>query len=133
MASSAGDSRRVKLLLDEMHSPDVAEMLVTSGYDVLSIGGEPSWKGRSDDDVFAFAASNDRALVTENIKDLIPAAADWLAAGGVHAGLLLTPARRFDRHAAWYRSTLAEALRQFLDDPPVAGDSWIYWLAAPTG
>jgi hypothetical protein len=37
------------------------------------------------------ACSESRTVVTNNIKDFRPLAAEWLAQGKVHAGLILLP------------------------------------------
>jgi hypothetical protein len=58
------------VLLDEMYPPALAKRLRDKGYDVLAVlDVEVGLASRSDDDVLAWAARNNRCVVTENIRD----------------------------------------------------------------
>ena len=62
----------MRLLLDEMWTPTIALELRKRGFDVIAIS-EPAYAGRyagiSDDQVFARAQDDGRAIVTDNIAD----------------------------------------------------------------
>lgn len=118
----------MKLLLDEMHAPVIADHLQSESFDVVAVAASPSLRGRSDEDLLAHAAADQRALVTENVVDFMSLAMQWAGASRVHAGLVFTHPQRFNRAVLAYPGDLVTALRQFLIDRPVAGESWIWWL-----
>lgn len=75
----------MKLLLDEMYSERVGELLCESGHDaahVRSIG----LGGAADADVLARAVDDGRTLVTENAADFLP-----LLDQRQSAGMAMTP------------------------------------------
>jgi len=80
--------------LDEQLSPQIAVLLRQTGYDVDAGAGREDLAGRSDRIILEVACSEGRAVVTNNIKDFRPLAAEWLAQGRVHAGLILLPSTR---------------------------------------
>lgn len=129
MAAPAGPPEAVKLLLDEMHSHLVAEALARDGHDVIAAVATPRLRGLADADLLAEAAADERAVVTENVRDFLPLVRMWVAEGRGHAGLLLTHPRRFDRSSLSYPGTLITALQHFLTEPPVVGPWWVWWLA----
>jgi predicted nuclease of predicted toxin-antitoxin system len=84
----------VKALLDEQLSPQISVLLRQAGYDVDAVALREDLIGRSDQIIFEAARGEGRAVVTNNIKDFRPLAAQWLAQGKVHAGLILLPSSR---------------------------------------
>jgi Domain of unknown function (DUF5615) len=84
----------VKALLDEQLSPQIATLLRRDGLDVDAVADRPGLAGRSDRFIFEVACSEGRAVITNNIKDFRPLAAQWLAEGRVHSGLILVPSAR---------------------------------------
>jgi hypothetical protein len=60
------------LLLDEMFSGAIAVQLRAKGHDVLAVVADPALVALPDEQILARAASTGRALVTANIKDLVP-------------------------------------------------------------
>jgi hypothetical protein len=60
---------RIALLLDEMHSPAVAEALRGLGHDVVAVAERPDLRAMTDEEVAAWAAERSRRVVTENVKD----------------------------------------------------------------
>jgi predicted nuclease of predicted toxin-antitoxin system len=90
----------VKAILDEQLSPQIAVLLRQAGYDAVAVADRADLVGRSDRFIFEVACSEGRAVVTNNIKDFRPLAAEWLAQGRAHAGLILLPSTRTrTRHA----------------------------------
>ena len=118
----------MRLLLDEMHAPAVAAALAGAGFDVVAVAAEPSLRGSPDDDLLDHATAAGRALVTENVADYAVLATSRAVAGEPHAGLIFTNPTRFNRAALAYPGDLIAALRTFLHNPPVSGESWIWWL-----
>ena len=84
----------MKAILDEQLSPQIGVLLRQSGYDVDAVADRDDLVGRSDRFILEVACSEGRAVVANNIKDFRPLAAEWLAQGRVHAGLILLPSTR---------------------------------------
>lgn len=116
----------MRALLDEQLSPQIAELLRQAGHDVLAVAERADLAGSSDRTVFEVAAGEQRAVITNNIKDFRPLAAEWLAQGRVHGGLILLPATRTRTRAA--APLLADAIAEMLRAHPdgIAGsERWI--------
>jgi predicted nuclease of predicted toxin-antitoxin system len=79
----------VKLLIDEHYANEIAGQLRAAGHDAATVS-ERRLTGIDDEPLLALAASEDRALLTNNARDFIPLVARWTVAGQSHAGLLLT-------------------------------------------
>jgi hypothetical protein len=84
----------VRAILDEQLSPQIAVLLRQAGYDVDAVADREDLLGRSDRIILEVACSEGRTVVTNNVKDFRPLAAEWLAHGRVHAGLILHPSTR---------------------------------------
>jgi predicted nuclease of predicted toxin-antitoxin system len=116
----------VKALLDEQLSPQIATLLRQDGLDVEAVANRPDLAGRSDSVIFEVAWSEDRAVITNNIQDFRPLAAQWLAQGRVHAGLILLPSSRTRTRATIVM--LAERIASVLRDNPdglASSERWI--------
>jgi hypothetical protein len=116
----------VKALLDEQLPPQIAVLLRQVGLDVEAVADRPDLAGRSDMVIFEVACREDRAVITNNIKDFRPLAAQWLAQGRVHGGLLLLPSTRTRTLAA--TTMLADRLACILRDNPgglASSERWI--------
>ena len=100
----------MKALLDEQLSPQIAVLLREDGHDVYAVAERDDLVGRSDRMVLEAADAEDRAVITNNIKDFRPIAAEWLAQGRTHPGLILLPSAR-TRFAV---PALAEAIGSML-------------------
>jgi hypothetical protein len=121
----------LKLLLDEMHAPAVAEVLREKGFDVKAVAGVSSeLKSLADGDLLAFAVAMDRALVTENVADFRIIAGEWAARGRPHAGIIYTLNSRFPRASAAYPRSLIRSLQALLEKPPGVTEAagWEWWL-----
>src|SRR5688572_14391027 len=90
---------RVRLLLDEMHSPAAAVQLRDRGHDVVAVKDVPGMAGLPDRELLAAATADLRAVVTENVADFAAIHRQMLAGGENHAGIVFTHPRRFPRHA----------------------------------
>ena len=128
MAAPARASSAVRLLLDEMHAPRIARILAGESFDVEAIASNTDLRGTSDSDLMELASGAGQVLVTENIVDFAQLAQQWASRGNPHAGLIFTNPKRFDRATIAYPDCLVVALRRFLQEPPIEGQSWIWWL-----
>ena len=110
----------MRLLLDEMYSAVVAEQLRARGHDAVSVH-DPDHRrleGVPDEEVFAAALAEERALVTENVPDFRRLEADALARGEAHAVLVFTSNRQFPRGEPATIGRLVEALDALLTGSP---------------
>ena len=128
MEAAAGAARAVKLLLDEMHAPVIADALTADGWDVLAVAASPSLRSTSDEELRAYATAEGRALVTENIVDFAVIATRWAAEQRSHAGLIFTNPKRFNRATIAYPGNLVVALGALLEDTPSISASGSWWL-----
>lgn len=86
----------MKVLLDEMYPSALAERLQASGLDVRTVVGL-GLAGQDDLTVFAAAVAGGYAVLTENVGDFTRIAAEHIADGDHHQGLLIALATRFSR------------------------------------
>ncbi len=114
MAARARPSSAVKFLLDEMWPPDIASQLRGRGHDVHAVAERAELRGQPDSVVFVIAQTEGRAVVTENVVDYRPLAAEAISRGGSHCGLVLTSNRRFSRHDPRTVGRLVTALHELL-------------------
>ena len=122
----------MRAILDEQLSPQIAALLRKSGYDVDAVADREDLVGRSDLFILEAACREDRAVVTSNIKDFRPLAAEWLAQGRVHAGLILLPSTRTRNRDAI--AAVASAIESILRDHPdglTGSERWIAPLRKP--
>ena len=108
----------MKLLLDEMYTVKLAQLLRDQGIDAATVA-ELGMAGRSGADVFAAAADGGYALLTENVSDFARLGGEHVAAGRHHCGLLIALSSRFSRRPAGYAAlagAVAAAAADGLDD-----------------
>jgi len=87
----------VRLLLDEMWPPAIADQLMRRGYDVEAVRARSDLRSKPDEAIFALAQEEQRAIVTEDVSGFRPLVAEALRTRGTHAGLVLTTDRVFPR------------------------------------
>lgn len=114
----------MKLLLDEMFPSFIARELRSRGRDVVSVHESPG-RGTADEQVFAFARSDGRAVVTENVRDYRPLAEALLVAGGSHAGLILTTEKRWPRSDPGAFIAALDRLLASTSEQPVNTELWL--------
>jgi len=122
----------VRLLLDEQYSPIIATQLSADAYDVLPVQGT-ALAGQSDGSLLEAAVSQQRSLVTNNVRDFAPIAAEWAALGLAHYGLIFASDSTIPRS----RNTIGifvDALRRLLDEypEPAALHNRVHWLQRTT-
>jgi hypothetical protein len=116
----------VKLLLDEMISALVAEQLRGRDRDVEAVSESRELRGLSDADLFAYAQTATRSVVTYNRDDFLEL--DRLCRGGNrrHCGIVILNARRFPRGPASV-GPLVTSLDGLIAAGPLY-ESFIHWL-----
>ena len=117
----------MRAILDEQLSPQIAVLLRQAGHDVDAVADREDLVGRSDRIVLEVACGEGRAVMTNNVKDFRPLAAEWLAQGRVHAGLILLPSTRTrTRHAI---AAIAAAIENVFHDHPDGLSGSERWIA----
>ena len=136
MAGRPGSVLRVKLLLDEHFSPDIARQLRQRGHDVVVVTERPGLPGRPDRVHFASSPDEQRAIVTRDLADFRPLLAESLRLGSANYGLVCVP-RRFPLSRQGI-DRLVSALDALLQDHPQAdgaiaagGELWLQERSAP--
>ncbi|MGO9293160.1 MAG: DUF5615 family PIN-like protein [Streptosporangiaceae bacterium] len=86
-----------RLVLDEMFSPAIAAALRDLGQDVIAVAERGELRAMSDDEVFAWAASQGRWLLTENARDFRPILLRALQADTATTGILCASSRASPR------------------------------------
>ena len=89
----------MKLLLDEMYPPALAQALRAAGIETATVG-DLQLRGSTDPEVFATAITGGYALLTENVGDFTRIAAEHSTSGAHHHGLLIALSSRFSRSPA---------------------------------
>jgi len=115
----------VRLLLDEMYPPAVAEQLRARGHDVASVH-DPEYQhleGSPDEEVLAAALADERVLVTENVADFRRLETAALAAGEAQAALVYTSNRQFPRGQPRTIGRLVAALDALMTERPMLSGS----------
>lgn len=119
----------MKVLLDEHLSPLIAQALRDLGFDAQSVSARSDLMSTSDEALVEVATAEGRAVVTNNVKDFRPVAADRLVGGAGHGGLILLPAR----HTRTRRATgrLTEAIAEIMTAHPSGIADREVWVAPP--
>jgi len=118
----------VKLLLDEMLRPAIAEQVRNRGHDVQAVAERSELRGRPDAVIFSTAHAEGLAFVTENVRDYRILAAQALQARRAHSGLIFTINRAFPRSDRRTVGRLVTALDKLLsEDREQENLEW--WLA----
>lgn len=107
----------MKALLDAQLSHEIAVRLQQRGLDVDAVTTRDDIADNtSDARLMEIAAGEDRAVVTNNIKDFRPIAARRLQRGQGHAGLILVPSTRRRTKAA--NTSLADEIEKIVRANP---------------
>jgi predicted nuclease of predicted toxin-antitoxin system len=117
----------LKLLLDEMYPPALAQALRAVGINATTII-ELGMSGTSDPEVFAPAVSENYVVLTENVADFVTIAAEHSTTGAHHPGVLIALSNRFSRRASG-RAALVNAIRAHSSDELT---DRIVYLTAPS-
>ena len=119
----------MKLRLDEMYTHAIAEQLRARGHDADAVVEHAELRGRADTDIFALAQTEQRAVVTENIRDFSDIATDYDQRGQVHHGVVLVPPSSYPRSDPRFVGRMVTALERLLGEhPDTAATSQRHWL-----
>lgn len=129
MALGPSGAAAVKLLLDEMLSPAVAQQLRKRGHDVEAVKGNPLHEALSDREVMDLARAEGRAVVTNNLVDFRPLHHEAITPGGPgHFGIVFMPGsyRRTKADIGRIVKALEAKLAEFAGDSDLAnGETWL--------
>jgi hypothetical protein len=119
----------VKLLLDELLSPEIARQLRARGHDVEAVAGHPDWEDLSDSQIMVVARTENRAIVTNNLRDYRPLHSEAITPGGRgHFGMIFIPSnyRRTRADAGRIIAALEAKLAQYPGETDLAnGEAWL--------
>lgn len=119
----------VRLLLDEMLSPAIAQQLRDRGHDVEAITGDPLHEALSDPEVMSLARAQGCALVTNNLVDFRALHHEAIAPGASgHFGMVFMPSdhRRTKADTGRIVKALEAKLAEFPGDGDlVNGEIWL--------
>ncbi len=87
----------MRLLLDEHYSPEIARQLRTRGHDVVAVAERADLVGLGDDELLRRMAQEQRAILTNNVKDFVPLSSRAALERDDHFGLLLTSDKSMPR------------------------------------
>ncbi len=111
----------MKLLLDEMFPPRLAEELRNRGIDTAAAVEDPDLRGAPDAELLERAAADGRVLVTENIRDFAVLHSQWMARDRTHPGILLVSTRTYPYNQARL-GRLVSAIEQ-ANEMPIGADT----------
>ena len=116
----------MKLLLDEMWAPAIAKALRDRGHDVVAVAERPDLRGMPDAAIFDAALAEGWAIVTENVVDYRPLAADAMRTGRPHPVLIFTSNRAYPRASRRTAGRLVRALDALLTTrEAISGEHWL--------
>ena len=87
---------KVKLYLDENMDPDLAVVLRSRGYDVIS-AHEVGMRGKTDEEQLNYAISEGRVLLTFNAKHFAPLAKKYFESNREHFGIIASKAQNLSK------------------------------------
>lgn len=87
----------MRLLVDEMYTPEIVEQLQDCGHDAVSAGARPALRSAPDDVLFDVAQAEHRVLVTNNVRDFMPLTHEALQNERTFYGIVFTSDRSLPR------------------------------------
>jgi predicted nuclease of predicted toxin-antitoxin system len=102
----------------------IARELRARGHDAVSVHDEPV-RGAVDEAVLEYAHSEQRAVVTENVRDFRPLADALLRSGRTHSGLILTTDKRWPRSDPGGLISALDRLLRVTKAQPVDVELWL--------
>lgn len=116
----------MKVLLDEQLSVHIAERLRRSGFDAIAVTERVDLIRQADQRLLEVGLIENRAVVTNNIRDFRPLAARRVVEGLGHAGIVLLPSRRHRTKSATVR--IADAIASIMQAHPDGLANTERWL-----
>jgi hypothetical protein len=111
-------SAHLRLLIDEMYPPAIAEQLSARGGHVEAVTARSDLRALADTDIFALAQQEQRAVVTENVADFSVIADGYDQRGEAHHGLVLVASGSYPRGSARTVGRMVAELDRLLDAHP---------------
>jgi hypothetical protein len=108
----------LKLLIDEMYPPAIAEQLRERDRDAGAVTERPELRALTDADLFARAQTEQRAVLTEDVADLSVIVDGYDLRGQPHFGLILIPSRAYPRARPATIGRMVTALDKLLGKHP---------------
>lgn len=105
----------MRLLLDELIGPRVAQELRNRELDVVAVAERTDLRALPDEAVLDFARDEGRAVVTRNIGDFARLHLQCLAEGRPHAGIVMVTVQAFPQDRGFV-GTLVTALAAAEED-----------------
>ncbi len=118
------------LVLDEHYSDTIASELRNLGYDVVAVSERRELRAMTDDELFAWAVSQGRWVVTENVADFVPIMQRAWQNGTPPVGVVYTSSRTFPRSKSGVGFIIA-ALDALLKAGLPPGPVREHWLQPP--
>lgn len=116
----------MKLLLDEMIPAVVAEQLRGRNRDVEAVSGRRELRGLTDQDLFEYVQTAERAVVTYNRDDFLELDRRYRSENRRHRGIVILNPTRFPQGPASIGALVGSLDQLIAAGPPY--DSFIYWL-----
>lgn len=88
----------MRLLLDEMIGPRVAQALRDQGLDAVGVVERTDLRALPDAVLLELAQEDDRVMVTRNIGDFARLDQQWHSSGRAHAGLVFVTEQSFPQN-----------------------------------
>jgi predicted nuclease of predicted toxin-antitoxin system len=113
----------VRLLLDEMLSPAVAEQLRQRGMDVVAVVALPHLVSLPDEELLVEATIQGRIPVTANVRDFAALSKGWVGRPQQHAqhGLVYVSSRAFPQDRSYVGAGQCSSLGGASGDAPGGG------------
>ncbi|MGH2903345.1 MAG: DUF5615 family PIN-like protein [Solirubrobacteraceae bacterium] len=119
----------MKLLIDEMYPPAIAEQLRDRTHEVEAVTERTELRALADTEIFALAQQEQRAVVTENIDDFSVIADGYDQRSQAHFGLVLVPPGSYPRGSpATIGRMVTELERLLKEHTRTAPTSSRHWL-----
>lgn len=116
----------MKLLLDEMLPAAIAGGLRARGHEVEAVSERAELRGMTDHDLFEYAQTRARAIVTYNRDDFLELDGRWRSQGRVHSGIVILNPKRFPQGAGSIGALVASLDGLLASGAPY--DAFIHWL-----
>ena len=118
MATGAGTSGPVKLLLDELWPPMIAEASRDRDHQIAAVAERPDLRGRPDEEILETTQAACWGIVTENVVDYRPLAAAAVRTGHAYPALVFTSNRSYPRANRRTAGRLVVLLTSLVDTFP---------------
>jgi predicted nuclease of predicted toxin-antitoxin system len=116
----------VRFLVDEMFSPEVARHLSEADHDAVHVS-DVDLRATADHRIVAYAAEEDRVVVTENAADYVPIIEARTAGGVPVPPVVIALRRNLPRQAGVLAAELARRLEVWAEEHP-SPYRHVHWL-----